>query len=151
MHSRLVLAVLAIFAATAGIMLTARGSAPTTSAANPVLTPAAYLPTLSRHPNLPPPLEVSAVGRLQLRPPDPSVCYWGTHYLQANDGQIVAWIRAVNPADSWDLLVGEYVRVKGIEGPSSIEPGCPATLHILVTSIEPEPGGGPTPSPTPPD
>jgi hypothetical protein len=154
MHTRLVLAMLAGGAIMASIAWMARGPAATTSAAISDLRPYVYMPMLTkRYVDLPPPLEVGAVGWLYPRPIGQiSICDWGTHYLQANDGQIVAWIRSQDgfPVD-WDLYLERFVRVRGTAGPE-IE-NCPS--YIFVSNIQLESTGLPTatpaPSPTPPD
>jgi hypothetical protein len=154
MYIRLVLGILVGGAIIASIALTVRGPAAATSAAIQEFRPYVYMPMLTRrYVDLPPPLEVGAVGWLHPRPLDRiSVCDWGSHYLQANDGQIVAWIRNQDgfPID-WDLYLERFVRVRGAAGPDI--GGCPTYIFVSDVQLESadQPTVTPAPTPTPPD
>jgi len=152
MRSRLVLLVVSAAAVLASIAVTVQGyaaKAPTAPADDSYV----FLPVVAkRYLELPPPLEVSAVGWLRERPPLPSACNWGSHYVQDDEGEIVAWVDTLEGFSiSWEGYLNQYVRVRGVAGPRIAD--CPT--YIYATTVKFEESGQPTvtpgPSPTPPE
>jgi len=114
------------------------------AAPGPTPTYAVFFPFIAeRYFVPPPPLEVIATGWLRSNP-EFNPCLWGSHFLEEDDGTIVAWLRS-NVITDWDLYVDRYVRVRGpTDTPIG---GCPP--RIIVTHIEVLIELTPTPQPTP--